>query len=82
MRADVSSWVRRLFWQVALTNSSALKSISVSINLPNHVSSRGMDEVDSGRLLTQNLLGEAEEVVGRAMKMQLKMCIANAQYIA
>lgn len=35
---DLSSGAKGLFWQVALTNSSALKSTSLSINLPNHVS--------------------------------------------
>lgn len=39
--------------------------------------------MDSGRRLAENWLGEAEEeVVERAMKMQLKICIPNAQYIA
>lgn len=40
-----------------------------------------MEEVDIGRQLTKNWLGETE-VVERAMKMQLKICIPNAQYIA
>lgn len=41
-----------------------------------------MEEVDSGRRLTENWLGEAEEVVERAMKMQLKISIPKARYIA
>lgn len=40
-----------------------------------------MEEVDIGRQLTKNWLGEAE-VVGCAMKMQFKICILNVQYIA
>lgn len=35
---DLSSGARALFWQLALTDRSALKSTSLSINLPNHVS--------------------------------------------
>lgn len=34
----MSSGEKGLFWQVALTNSPVLKSTSLSINLPNHVS--------------------------------------------
>lgn len=33
----MSSGVKGLFWQVALMNHTALKSTSLSINLPNHV---------------------------------------------
>lgn len=38
--------------------------------------------MDSGRRHTENWRGAAEEVVERAMKMQLKISILNAQYIA
>lgn len=82
MRGCLSSGVRGWFWQVALTNSSALKSTSLSINLPNHVSGWGMEEVDSGKRFTENWLGEAEEVLERTMKMQLQISIPNAQYTA
>lgn len=38
--------------------------------------------MDSGRRLTENWLGEPEEAVERAMKMQLRISIRKAQYIA
>lgn len=73
---SVSSRVTGSLWQVALTNSSALKSTSFSINQHNHVWGRGMEEVDSGRRLRSEQAGaKAEEV---AMKTQLKISIRKA----
>lgn len=82
MRGDMSSGVRGSFWQEALMNSSALKSTSLSINLPYHVSGWGIGRVDRGRPLAENWLGKAEIVIERAMKMLLQICIPYAQYIS
>lgn len=80
------SWgwgVEGLFWQEALMKRSVLKSTYRSINLPNHVSEWGIEDVDIERQLTEYCLSEAKEAAGHALKLQLKKnCIANAQYIA